>query len=773
MKFDMTVRRLLCVGLVTAPVCAGAQQPTDSSGPVLQEIVVTAQRRAESLQNAALPVSALSGEQLARSGATSVQDLTQLIPALQISQAAGPYSLFFLRGVGNFNGNSLSDAAVALSVDGVYIARPSSTVGMFYDLSRVETLKGPQGTLYGRNATGGAINVITNKPGDNFEADASIDVGNYDLVKVDGALNLPVNDQLSTRFSAQSIDRHGYMSDGTDDENGRAGRAQVRFNASDTLTLNASADFYHQGGRGPGATVMQGGTPGFLDGDPRIGLNDPRASAVFAQTLVFPAADFLGAPLSKALLFSPLPTRVFQDNDYWGVATTLDWQTDAGTLTVIPAYRHSRLDFESTAPTFLISQGESDQQSSLEARFASRESGPWSYLAGLYYLNENIRADPLYDQEYNASTQDFQTKTNSFAAFGRLRYSISDSLRLTGGARWTRDEKSFDGTFVSSQTLCLPFLGWSANPASVPPPPLCLGGAGQIVAPNPPIALDTSNSWSHTTWRAAAEWDVRPQSLAYASVETGFKSGGFYFTHDNPVYNTETVTAYTLGSKNRFLNNRLQLNVEAFYWSYHNQQISHILQDSAGDVVLATQNVGKATIRGSEIESQFLATDNTLLAADVQYLDSRYDSFSYNLPNFGTPAATSCPATPSGNVYEVNCSGKTPPQSPRWTLTLGLQQTVPLSVGSIVANANTHFQTATLVGLEFLSQEVQGSYWWTDLDLGYHADKERWSVTGYVENLADKTVMNVVTPQPLAGEAILSAALRPPRTYGVRVTARF
>lgn len=238
MNVDMTVRRLLCFGLVTAPLCAWAQQTTDSTGAALQEIVVTAQRRAESLQNAALPVSALSGEQLAQSGATSVQDLTQLIPALQISQAAGPYSLFFLRGVGNFNGNSLSDAAVALSVDGVYIARPSSTVGMFFDLSRVETLKGPQGTLYGRNATGGAINVITNKPTDNFEADAGIDIGNYDLVKVDGALNLPVNDQLSTRFSAQSIDRHGYMSDGTDDENGRAGRAQVRFNASDALTLN-------------------------------------------------------------------------------------------------------------------------------------------------------------------------------------------------------------------------------------------------------------------------------------------------------------------------------------------------------------------------------------------------------------------------------------------------------------------------------------------------------------------------------------------------------
>ena len=776
MSIINTACRLLLACTAIAPAYAGAQETPDSGsgGLTLQEIVVTAQRRQESLQAAALAVSALSADQLVNSGASKVQDLTQLIPALQVAQAAGPYPLYFLRGVGNFNGNSLSDAAVALSVDGVYIARPSSTVGMFYDLDRVEVLKGPQGTLYGRNATGGAINVITRKPSHQFGADASIDIGNYDLIKVDGDLNLPLSDRIAARFSAQSIDRHGFLTDGTDDENGRAARAQLQATATDTLTVNVAADFYHQGGRGPGATVLPGGLTGFLNGNPRIGMNDPRAGAIFSQALVFPAADFLGPPLQKALAFSPLPTRVFQNNDYWGISDTLDWTTDAGTLTVIPAYRHSKLDFHSTAPSFLIAQQESDEQTSLEARFASPESGPWSYLAGIYYLDENIHVGPaIYDQEYNASVQAYGTKTRSFAAFGRLRYSLTDTSRLTAGARWTHDEKSLTGQYGSAQSLCLPFLGWSANPASVPPPPLCGGGVGQIVAPNPPIILDTSNSWSRFTWRGAAEWDVRPQSLAYASVETGFKSGGFYFTHDNPVYDPEKVIAYTLGSKNRFLSSRLQLNLEAFYWEYRDQQISHIVQDSAGVVVFATQNVGKATIKGAELETQYLLTNTTLLAGDAQYLDSRYDSFAYTLPNFGAPAATSCAATPVGTVYDVNCSGKTPPQSPRWTINLGLQQTIPVGTGSLVAEANTHYQTVTLVGLEFLRQEAQGAYWWTNLNLGYHAARGRWSVTGYVDNVTNATVMNVVTPQPLAGEALFSAAVRPPRTYGVRGTVGF
>jgi iron complex outermembrane receptor protein len=776
MAIGIIVRRLLLVSMGVAPGWVWAQETADSApgAATLQEIVVTAQRRQESLQTAALPVSALSAEQLASSGASKVQDLTRLIPALQVSQAAGPYALYFLRGVGNFNGNSLSDAAVALSVDGVYVARPSSTVGMFYDLDRVEVLKGPQGTLYGRNATGGAINVITRKPTDEFGVDAGLDIGNHDLVKVNAALNLPLSDRIAARFSAQSIDRHGYMSDGTDDENGRAARAQLRAKATASLTLNVAADFYHQGGRGPGASVLPGGQNGFLEGNPRIGMNDPRAGAVFSQTLVFPAADFLGPPLQKGLAFSPLPTHVFQNNDYWGISGTLDWATDAGTLTVIPAYRHSKLDFNSTAPSFLIAQQESDEQTSLEARFASSESGPFSYLGGVYYLDESIHVGPaIYDQEYNASVQAYATKTRSFAGFGRLRYSLTEALRLTAGARWTRDEKRLAGQYNSAQSLCLPFLGWSANPASIPPPPLCIGGVGQIVAPNPAIDLDAGNSWSRVTWRVGAEWDVGPRSLAYASVETGFKSGGFYFTHDNPVYNPEKVTAYTLGSKNRFLGNRLQLNLEAFYWDYRDQQISHIVSDSAGVVVFATQNVGKATIKGAELETQYLLTDTTLLAADAQYLDSSYDTFAYTLPNFGAPAATSCAATPVGTVYNVNCSGRTPPQSPRWTLNFGLQQTIPLGTGSIVAQANTHFQTVTLVGLEFLPQEMQGSYWWTDLNLGYHADRSRWSVTAYVENVSNTTVLNVVTPQPLAGEAIFSASVRQPRTYGVRGAVSF
>jgi iron complex outermembrane recepter protein len=772
---NSTVGKVLCVVLAGPPATAWAQTQSDSAAPAaLEEITVTAQRRVENLQRAAIPVSAVSGEELANAGATRVQDLTALVPSVQIATAAGPYPLFYMRGVGNFNGNALSDAAVALNLDGVYLARPSSTGGMFYDLERLEVLKGPQGTLYGRNATGGAINVITRKPTDDFGGDAEIDAGNYGLKKVNAALNAPLSDTVAARIAIQSIDREGYFSDGTDDDKSKAGRLQVRFSPNNDLSILTSADFYHQGGEGVGSTLLQAGAPGFLNGNARIGMNDPRASAIFARTLVFPAASFLGPVLQNGIGGEPLPQNVHQDNNFWGLSSTINWTTTAGTLTVIPAFRHGELDYVSTEPSFLVDQRETDKQTSLEARFASPEELRWSYIAGVYYIDERSNVNSTFDQQVNASEDQFEPETKSYAAFGRLRYAVTDAFRLTGGLRYTRDDKSLSGQYEAQETLCPAFLAWAANPAHTFPPPLCIGGAGQITVPLAPINLDTSKTWSEVTWRAGTEWDVAPQSLVYASVETGYKAGGFYFTSDNPVYSPEKLTAYTVGAKNRFFNNRLQLNLEAYYWKYKDQQISHAITDSAGEVVFATQNVGQATMKGLEIETQFLATDTTLLTADVDYLDAVYDNFVYNLPNFGTPPSTSCPATPAGPSYVVNCSGRTPPQSPRWSGNLGLQQTFELgNGGSVVADARTHYQSRTLTGLEFLDVEEQKAYWMSSGSLAYRAPRDRWSVTTYINNIENRNVIDLTSVHPIAGSSIIGAAMRPPRTYGVRVAARF
>jgi len=766
--------------LAGSPGWLSAQtQPQTPGAPALEEVTVTAQRREESLQRAALAVTAVSAEQLESQGVTRVQDLRAFVPAVQLPTAAGPFSLFYLRGVGNFNGNSLSDAAVALNLDGVYIARPSSTAGLFYDLERVEVLKGPQGTLYGRNATAGAINLITRKPAGEFGGDAQLDFGNYGLRKFDGAVNAPLSSTVAARLAVQSIDHDGYLSDGTDDDKSRAARLQVSFRPNDALSLLTSADYYHQGGQGVGSSLL---TPaGFVNGDPRIGMNDPRATAVFTHTLVFPAAEFLGAPLQK-LLLAPAPATVHQDNNYWGLSATANWTTSAGTLTVIPAYRHSKLDFVNDEPSFLLNQQETDKQTSLEARFASPEERRWSYLVGAYYLDESSTAHTIFDQQVNAAGEQLNPNTKSYASFGRLRFSVTDALRLTGGIRYTRDDKFLTGSFVGSQVLCPAFLGWfNTPPAFRPPaPPLCIGGNGAITVPSgPPIDFTGSNSkshsWSETTWRAGVEWDARPQSLLYASVETGFKAGGYFFTDDNPIYNPEKLTAYTVGSKNRFLANRLQVNAEAFYWQYHDQQISHTIRDSVGTVIFATENVGRATMKGLEAETQLLVTDTTLISADLEYLDAVYQDFNYNLPNFGSPPTTACPFVPNGaTLWNVNCSGFAPPQSPRWAGNIGIQQTIHLGHDdSLIVEGRTRYQSDTLTGLEFLPQEVQHRYWMSSALLTYRGAGERWSVTAYINNIENRNVMNLTSVHPIAGNAITGAAMDPPRTYGARLAVKF
>jgi iron complex outermembrane receptor protein len=392
-----------------------------------------------------------------------------------------------------------------------------------------------------------------------------------------------------------------------------------------------------------------------------------------------------------------------------------------------------------------------------------------TYLAGIYYLNESVGARLLFDQQYNASLQNLDLSTKSYAGFGRLGYAITDTVRLTAGVRYTEDKKSFHGTFVSAAVEC---------PGSFIPPPagpqFCFGGVGQVTVPTPPIDQQSAASFSDTTWHAGAEWDVTSSSLLYAAADTSFKAGGFFFTHDDPTYQPEHITAYSLGSKNRFLDNRLQVNAEAFYWIYKDQQISHLSVDSTGTIIFPTQNVGSAKMKGLELETQYSLPTNTLLMADVEYLDAVYENYVYTTPNFGTPPVTACPYTAiAGAQFQVNCSGNTPPQAPKWSLNLGLQQTVPVGTGSIVGDLTTHFQTQTSTGLEFSAIEEQGSYWWSNADLGYHAAQDRWAVVGFVDNLADKTVVQGTFPQPLAGAAITAATLRPPRTYGVRVSVKF
>ena len=763
----------------------------------IQDIVVTAQRRSENLQRAAIAVSAISGDALAAAGITRPTELTAVIPSLQVAPAAGPYNLFYLRGVGNFNANAFSDSAVAFNVDGVYIGRPSSTTGFFYDLERVEVVKGPQGTLYGRNATGGAINVISKKPElGHFGASGSIDYGNYNALRLDAAINLPLSDIAALRLSGIRVKHNGYMNDGTDDQNDYGGRASFRVDPAKDLKINVVADYFHQGGNGVGSTpllaprgVANGST---FNVDDRIGFFSPAGQAFYTSQRA--------GTLGRNFYAFPAGFESFQRNRYFGVSTTVEWQTPVGTLTVIPAYREAKLDYQSYGPGFQIRQIEKSKQTSLEARFATPESQPIRALVGAFYFKDKTR-DPAesYASNWNAQyDRDLRLETESKAIFGRLTYAVTPAIRLNVGARQTWEDKSFSGTRTSITRLCgLPPI---QNCPTAPPLPFGttppgLTGPGQAIVPpfGPPpyggfpdlisnpqlvqtaliLSPNEQGKFKKFTWRAGADWDITPRNLLYAGFETGFKSGGFFFSPATGVFAPEAIKAFTVGSKNRFFDNRLQLNLEVFHWRYSNQQISHLIT-ILGVPTFATENVGRATFKGAEVEARVAATATTMLTADIQYLDAKYDSFVYlqTNSNGGSFNGTSCPSlSVSASAYTVDCSGKRPPNAPEWTLNLGVQQKLIVPFGEFVIDARAHYQTSTLTGLDFVPVEYQKAYWLADAQLTYNPRSRHYYLGAYVNNIFDETVKSQIFPTP--GTNFYSTTLRPPRTYGVRAGFKF
>lgn len=771
-----------------APVSAGTEDATASDG--LAEIVVTAQHRSENLQRAAVAVAAISADDLVRANVTQPAQLTTLVPALQIAPTGGT-SLFYLRGVGTIAVNAYSDPAIAFNYDGVYIARPSSTSGFFYDLERVEVLKGPQGTLYGRNATGGAINVLPAKPkiGETTGSFTAA-YGNYDAVNLQASANLGISDSAALRIAGTYNKHDGYLSDGTSDENGGGARAQLLVEPASDLTIRLTGDYFRTGGVGGGATLVATVNPFTKAVTPspfgnNVGLYDPQVQSIYPQQYSFQAG--------RTLL--PLAPYAKQHSNFWGVSAEVDWRTDLGTLTFIPAYRDTDYHSLTGLTSFASDFNEHSRQTSIELRLASPDTGPLRYLLGGYYFNERTSFRDSFMQQTFANFQNGELGTRSFAAFGRLTWAITDTLRLSGGLRYTHDRKTVDGVSQSLIAVCIAascpngaLLPYGQSAADVisqlglfgpfPSPNPAFGSVyaspafpGNIVGSNV-TALIAEQSNSKVTYRAGIEWDAGPHSLLYATYETGYRGGGFSFANDvtRQQYRPETIEAYTVGSKNRFFDNRLQLNLEAFYWKYKDQQVAHLGVDSLGNAAFFTENVGNSRNYGAEVEAQFLVSPNTLLKANVQYLNAKYTSFVYRTPS---PPPTRCATSgPVAGAYSIDCSGLQALRSPKWTMVFGAEQTIAIGGDhKIVLQGNARYQSSSYVGFELLDIERQRAFWSGDATATFSPTDGSYSVSGFVTNIGNQRPYADIQFNGSAG--MFAASRQAPRTYGLRLSVQF
>lgn len=746
----------------SASASPSASEVDDSIG--IADIVVTASRREESSQKAALAIQVLSSDALDRANVTRPEDISAVAPGVQIA-TGGNYPQVYIRGVGNFATGGLAEGAVAFNVDGVYISRAQGVRGVMYDLERVEVLKGPQGTLYGRNASGGAINIITAKPKlEGVEGYIEGQLGNYDLAQGSAAINLPLSETIAVRAAGQIVERDGYLTDGYEDEKTQSARLQILWKPNSDFSLLLGGGYQHVGGNGAGGVVAPR-----LPGSKFLGASEPAATAIYDAE-----------PGIGPLLTRPGPGG-FVDYTTWSVNAELNWNFGFANLTILPAYRDSSLHDFSFVPGFSVDNNVRSKQASVEARLGNSNSS-LKWVVGGFFFDERQRSTdggPELIASQGPLTQiaeDYHAKIRSYAIFGQATYSLTDTLRLTGGLRYTYERKNLDQNLI---TYSLPTQG------SVPPE--CPDGTTfDPNTPAPPrfcyrfidMSGDDASSlkYNNVTFKAGAEYDLGPQSMAYGGVSTGFKSGGFYSAPKPNTFAPEKLTAFELGVKNRFLDNRLQLNLEAFYWIYKDHQESSLGATSIpGFLALLTYNAGRAKSYGLELDTLFKATPNDELKLHVQYNKTKYDSFTYT--GFGE-LVTGCAVTGS----TVDCSGKPLMRAPLWSGTAGYAHTFDLADGAEVrASFETQFSSSYYLTTDFLPAGQQKSFAIGNFDLSFTSANRRLVISAFVHNVWNELVYTQAIRSPFISSAntladpqgLFTATVRPPRTFGGSIRANF
>lgn len=714
----------------------------------LEEIVVTAQRRAESLQDVPLAVSSLDSSAMARAGITDISRLELSVPGFTFgisSSDARPA----VRGTRTEDVSNRADPPTAFYADDVYQPRASSALLPFVDVERVEVLRGPQGTLFGRNSFGGAVRVFSAAPTDQFDAGADIQIGNYEHIKTSGFINLPVNEQFQLRLAGVRERRDGYVenifidNDSMMDENQDFVRLSARFIPSDDVDIVLRAHHWRQRGSGSGAFgYFNAGT----QRDPITGQTDLNGELVQVNTRAGAGGTTLVTDPYKVSRDQPT-TR---DGKQIALSGVLNWDLGGVDLTILTSYidadlsRNNDDDF-SENPAAVTTITDDYRTYSAELQLASSgENNFVDWVAGMFYYDDSSSYEFLFDRPFvldgnvpsttPSPTLDFGNDTlvdtRSIAVFGQATLNLTDQLRVRAGARYTRDKKDVSIVSLSGAT------------------------AGTVTASG-------SETFSRVTYLVGADYQLAPDNMVYATVSTGFNAGGF--NSNGTSFDEQTVTAYEVGSKNRFLDGMLQVNLSAYY-----NDLKDLLSQTfvpVGPTILAiSTNAGAAKARGVELELSAAPTDELRIGGFIAYTDAKFGDFI--LPN---PFALG--GTPGLPANAVQLDGQPVPLHPKWALGATLSYDID---GGQFGRFTPFIQTAykdshSTADLNFPSSR-QSSYTKTDARLLWESATANWGAEIYVENLEDKTVL---TRSTVGGQVAIFQNFAPPRTFGFKLRYRF
>ncbi|WP_375195385.1 TonB-dependent receptor [Sphingobium sp.] len=698
-----------------APTRAQAA-PSADEAPAVQEIIVTAQKRAQNLQDVPISMAVVGGDMLTANGIQDFNELDQYVPNFYVQNSPGN-NAFYIRGIGSAPGNLAVEQTVGLFVDGIYGGHARQFQAPFLDVERIEVLRGPQGALVGKNTSAGAISIVSARPTRNFMArvDASgefaVGGGNVQAV-VSGPLGSALAGRLAVRYEKSDGYTHNLILGGNETR-------KKSFYARGTLLYDA--------GQGLEIIAKLEGGKVDLTGNAVERLNSSADPDRERSTGGFPG--FVG--------------RDFDNSDSMNAAVTANIDIGDHVLTSVTGYSRykfdKRLDSDfGPLPILGTAFAEDYDQISQELRIASPTDGALEYIAGVYFHDSDyhltgdsrIKTGP-YD---GGSFRQFDQDNRVWSAFGQLTYKFSNQLRLVGSLRYTYDHKKAEQERANTGRV-LPT--WLATPLS---------------------GRRTEKEWDPSV---SIQWEPGRQAMVYLSYGQGSKSGGFVGAQSTTTpaqfqIDPERSETYEVGAKLSLLDRRAFFNVALFRTRFKDLQVSSY--DAVSSAFITT-NAGQATSKGVEADLNFRLTDAIKLTGSLAYLDAKYDDF---------PGAPCFYTVPTCNAALNNAGGQRLPRSPKWSGAFNIDLNQPLSGRlNLLANAGVNFRSRAFLEDSYNPVAAQKGYAKFDARIGVRGDEGQWEVAVIGKNLTDKTTASHAFTTPFAS-SIISKFFDPPRTIAAQ-----
>lgn len=721
----------------------------------LEEVVVTAQKRAESLQDVPVAVSAFQSNQLENFGIDDTQSLQMVTPSLVFNNR-GPVAQPFIRGIGTTLSLLGLEPSVATYVDDQYYPRPMGSIMELPDLERVEVLKGPQGTLYGRNATGGAIRIVTKDPGDELAGSVQLSVGDYDYFKVSAYAEGALSDNLRANFSVLSAQRDGFGEqqeaglDDLDDMDVQTYRTKFVWDASDSVTVKLALDYSKREDTAGSETI-----------------DVTSDKTIIGQVLPFSIgnsfAEALGGPNPPAPIGNVQPTGKAQDDvrssvdddneqTMFNAQLRFDVDLDGMVFSSMTTYQDAEsetntADFDASSLILSdISDLEENDAFSQEFQLLSDTDGDLSWMVGTFYFESDGEYQLTFDAR-DLVVAGFQTLVSpqsrldvtAWAAFGQATYNFNDSWALTAGGRYSSEEK-------------------------------------EIEADSPTGDIKDKDDWSEFTPKVVLEYN-NDIGMAYLSYSRGFKSGGFSYPYvtdfsDSSV-DSEVLDMWELGVKADLVDNTLRLNGALYFYDYEDLQVNRNAGLVPGvGIVIPVENAGGAEILGLEMDLTWVATDSLTITAGFNAMESEYTEY------LATPSVYNTAALPGPVVFAVpyDAKGDDMIRAPDFAAYISANYEFRLASGAYMPlnityshKGDYNFDLVPGDASNRIDEYESQSYELLNARLGFNSANEDWSVAVWGKNLTDEEYYDEVVAFATAVRATVGA----PRTYGVDFTYNF